>query len=153
MGLDMFLKRKTYVKNWNFTEEDERWEIKITRGGKPTNLINNSAICEIVEDAAYWRKANAIHKWFVDNVQDGNDDCGDYYVSEEKLSQLLATCKQLKESPGDGEELLPTQPGFFFGSTDYDEWYFQDLDYTIERLTELLAMDNSESSFYYTSSW
>ena len=26
---------------------------------------------------ASWRKANAIHKWFVDNVQDGVDDCGD----------------------------------------------------------------------------
>jgi hypothetical protein len=24
-------------------------------------------------------------------------------------------------------ELLPTQSGFFFGSTDYDEWYFNDV--------------------------
>ena len=37
----------------------------------------------------YWRKANAVHNWFVDNVQDGNDGCKHYWVSKEDLQKLL----------------------------------------------------------------
>ena len=29
----------------------------------------------IIEQVGYWRKANQIHNWFVENVQDGEDDC------------------------------------------------------------------------------
>lgn len=39
----------------------------------------------IIEQVGYWRKANAIHKWFVDNIQDGEDDCGYYEVAPEYL--------------------------------------------------------------------
>ena len=31
---------------------------------------------ETHEEVGYWRKANAIHGWFVRNVQNGKDDCG-----------------------------------------------------------------------------
>ena len=44
------------------------------------------------DEVGYWRKANAIHKWFVDNVQNGEDDCGDYSVSKELLEELLNDC-------------------------------------------------------------
>lgn len=53
---------------------------------------NNS----IYDEIAYWRKANQIHKWFVDNVQGGEDDCGNYEVSEEQLRDLLAACVTVK---------------------------------------------------------
>lgn len=52
--------------------------------------------------AMYWRKANAIHNWFVQNVQSGNDDCGHYDVSKDDLITLrdlcdivIATAKQI----------------------------------------------------------
>lgn len=33
-------------------------------------------ICRSIwKEIGYWRKANHIHKWFVDCVQDGEDDC------------------------------------------------------------------------------
>lgn len=53
----------------------------------------------IMEEIGYWRKANQIHKWFVDNVQDGVDDC-DYHheVTKEKLEKLLDTCKTVLKS-------------------------------------------------------
>jgi hypothetical protein len=51
------------------------------------------------------------------------------------------------------EELLPAQSGFFFGSTDYDQGYFQDLENTIEILKTVLSEDNEWSDFYYQSSW
>lgn len=52
----------------------------------------------IMEQVGYWRKANQIHNWFVDNIQDGVDDC-DYHreVTEEDLKELLALCEKIKE--------------------------------------------------------
>lgn len=46
----------------------------------------------------YWRKANAIHSWFVDHVQDGTDDCNPYWVEPEQLAELLETCRKVRAS-------------------------------------------------------
>ena len=53
----------------------------------------------IIEQVGYWRKANAIHSWFVDNVQNGIDDC-DYHneVTEVMLQLLKATCEAVLKS-------------------------------------------------------
>jgi hypothetical protein len=48
--------------------------------------------------------------------------------------------------------LLPTQSGFFFGSTEFDEWYWQDVKSTIEIIDKCLKMDDTWS-FKYQSSW
>lgn len=48
------------------------------------------------DGVGYWRKANQIHCWFVENVQDGIDDCGTYEVTEKQLVELLNTCKEVK---------------------------------------------------------
>lgn len=106
-----------------------------------------------------WWKANAIHKWFVDHVQNGEDDCGTYEVSKEQLEQLLADCKKvLLAYKGRKnkviEDILPTQSGFFFGSTEYDEGYVFDIEHTIEILESALGMFDLETNqFYYQSSW
>ena len=63
----------------------------------------------------------------MDNVQNGNDDCGSYYVSREKLGNLLDVCNDVLAHPSRAAKLLPTRSGFFFGSYDYDESYFIDL--------------------------
>ena len=50
----------------------------------------------IFEPVGYWRKANAVHKWFVDHVQSGEDDCkihGD--VSKEYLLTLKDICSDI----------------------------------------------------------
>lgn len=134
---------------------------------------------------AYWRKANQIHNWFVENVQDGNDDCGYYEVSRQQLQELLSDCRdvltyaecELQEMNGglrkiDGEwieeriigrkitnkdvvsDILPTSSGFFFGSTEYDEWYLRDIEDTIEQLNAVLHdTDFEKDAILYTSSW
>jgi hypothetical protein len=48
-------------------------------------------------------------------------------------------------------ELLPSQSGFFFGNTEYDEYYFGDLIQTIEIIEDCLSDDDAE--FEYHSSW
>lgn len=50
----------------------------------------------IWEGVGYWRKANQIHNWFVNNVQGGIDDCGTYEVTEDQLAELLNICKEVK---------------------------------------------------------
>jgi hypothetical protein len=67
MGLDMHLEKRTYVKNWNWTKLEERHEVIVTRGGQPTK-IKPERITHIVEQVACWRKANAMHQWFVEHV-------------------------------------------------------------------------------------
>lgn len=188
MGLDMYLTRKKYI-GANYEHRNVKGVVDISVGEKKVPIDFNK-ISYIEESAAYWRKANAIHNWFVKNAQDGVDDCREYWVSIEKLQELLDLCKEVKEKAilKDGKikngevykdgtwepimedgryienaeeiaELLPTTSGCFFGSTEYDEWYMRDIEYTIKTLEELLEdesklnEDKIYSEFYYQSSW
>ena len=150
MGLDMYLSKKTYVKYWEHNG-DNNYEVTVTKAGKPTN-IDPKKVSYIVEEVGYWRKANQIHQWFVENVQQGEDDCQESYVSREKLEELLGVCKIVKNHKEKAEQILPTQSGFFFGGTEYDEYYYQDIDNTIEILEEALS-DESADDFAYRASW
>ena len=149
MGLDMYLDKRTYVKYWEHNGDDN-YEVTVTKKNEPTN-IDPKKVKYIIEEAGYWRKANQIHRWFVQNVQGGEDDCGDYYVERNQLQELLDLCKIVQADHSKAEELLPSTSGFFFGGTDYDEWYYNDIDTTISILEEALEDKNGE--YYYTSSW
>ena len=150
MGLDMYLSKKTYVKQWDHQSPEEKYEVIVTKGGKPVDGIKAKRVKYIEEEVGYWRKANQIHRWFVDNVQGGVDDCRDAYVSSEDLQKLLDLCKKVQADHSLAESLLPSASGFFFGGTDYDEWYYNDIENTIKILEEALE-DGDE--FYYSSSW
>ena len=122
----------------------------------------------IMKQVGYWRKANEIHNWFVENVQDGEDDC-DYHneCTREILEDLLHTCKTVLDSCAttyrDGqvvidssvaEELLPRCRGFFFGGDGYDEYYVSDIVDTIKILEDVLATTDFETQMvFYISSW
>lgn len=153
----MYLRRKKYI-GANYEHRNVTGSANIIIGGKKIP-IDFKRIVYIEEEGCYWRKANQIHKWFVDNVQNGVDNCRDYYVSTKKLQELLDVCKEVKANPDKAPELLPTQEGFFFGGTEYDEWYFENIDYTIEQLSRLLEEEKqlNEDGFYsdfeYHSSW
>lgn len=164
MGLDMYL----YAKRKNSKDESDK------------NTI----------DLAYWRKVNSVHNWFVENVQDGVDDCNDYIVSKDKIEELLEVCKtilnkeyeyeikqetynafernketgemEVIEKPIDVkhiknteeiEKLLPTVGGFFFGSTDYDEYYLEDIKDTQEMLEKTLNTVNFDEYDVYYGAW
>jgi hypothetical protein len=101
---------------------------------------------------AYWRKANQIHAWFVEHVQDGEDECREHSVSKEQLQTLCDLCQQVLDTKN--ASLLPPRPGFFFGSTDIDDYYWQDLKYTIDQLKPLLEDPRFQGwDFTYQSSW
>ena len=151
MGLDMYLEKRTDVRHWSFQKDEEQFEVVIKKGGVTYPSIKSDRITNITEELGYWRKANQIHRWFVENVQDGIDNCGEYFVSKTDLQSLLDVCLAVKLDHSQAEELLPAASGFFFGNTDYDEWYYNDIDHTIVILKEALTDDNA--SYYYSSSW
>lgn len=113
----------------------------------------------IFEQIGYWRKANHIHNWFVENVQDGIDECETHEVTKKQLEDLLNVCKEVLDNSDIGdssvaEELLPTTSGFFFGGTKYDEWYYKDVEDTIKIIEDILKTTDFEHEVVmYHSSW
>lgn len=182
MGLDMYLYKRRYVKNWEHNP-DKKWSITVKKNGK---LIEDTTpISYVVHDAGYWRKANQIHKWFIDNCADGDGDRTTMYVAPEQLIELRDLCKKVvatavikagkvvngqsyNKDTGSWEnnyengltivnaeeiaELLPTESGFFFGSTEYDQWYLADVKETIEIIDKALE-HTDDCDFEYHASW
>jgi hypothetical protein len=158
MGLDQYLYATKYTCSNNV--ESEAWKKMNTDFLKLKKVIGEDAkyldkslpSISLQMKIGYWRKANAIHQWFVDNCQNGEDDCRDAYVSREKLEELLGVVKEVLADHSKADELLPTQQGCFFGSTEYDKYYFQDLELTKKMLKNALSMPK-EWDFGYQSSW
>jgi len=187
MGLDMWLVRETYVgAEYEHRRVTGVVDITVDTGtGSEEKLdVDFSKISSISEHVGYWRKANAIHNWFIEECAHGEEDTMRVYVPKEKLHELYNLCdlvlkgsvtqdgqlhagtsysngevKELYE-PGQiivnqelAESLLPTTSGFFFGSTEYNEWYLDDLKLTMEILAPILAKEKDNASYYYVASW
>lgn len=135
MGLDMYLTAENNV------------EIN-------TKIKVPGRIQGVICDVATWRKANQIHDWFVQNCQGGRDDCQKTMVSLDNLRELVQLCKTVLENKEQAPHLLPTSSGFFFGSTNYDDWYFQDLQNTVDMLEPIIKdPDFQDWWFFYQASW
>ena len=158
MGLDMYLKRKVYYGLHYEHNNTGKTEI-IINGEK----INHSELSLIEFNAAYWRKFNALHNYFVKNHQKGNDDCKEYYIDKEDLQKIITLCEEdikylnTLEIKDDNYvnvniDKLNLKPiaGFFFGSTNIDIWHFDQLENTIDQIKNALSYDGD---FYYQSSW
>ena len=117
------------------------------------------------EEIGYWRKANQIREFFVRECGYGiNSDCEEFFVTRDQLEKLKYICGTLyKEYEKNGitnklisscDKYLPTSAGFFFGSTDYDEWYFNDLKETIDIMIEAIdGTDWDTEEVYYYEWW
>ncbi len=182
MGLDMYLNKKHYVQKWSFQAPEEQTQVVVTKGGNPHPYIKAERVNYVEEQVMYWRKFNALHAWFVENVQNGVDECQVSYVSRIDLEKLLETLQKvmasLKASPkipimvesgwanGEktfteimvhadtsvAEELFPTVSGFFFGGTEYDDYYIEQVEETIEMLEAELSVEDG-ADYTYHASW
>ena len=183
MGLDMYLEGSFSTRAYIQPTDQQYADM---REGKEVTVEKSQALIDALtaigfEDAPIehqynhmtyvfpiitWRKANAIHKFFVDEVQDGNDNCERHYVSIETLQELLdriTTILDIKTPVAremKAEELLPTDnEGCFFGTEEYDDWYYKDLEDTKKTLEKVFEYEeNAEAgkcfdNFYYQSSW
>ena len=143
MGLDMYLSAKRYI--WD--KEGEGVEVNGVDIPAPLKLK------ELGCRAAYWRKANQIHGWFVRNVQGGEDNCRPFDVTREDLQALIDVCRRVLANRELAAELLPPNAGFFFGGYEYDEYYFDELTRTADELSVLLEALDDAWSFEYQASW
>lgn len=169
MGLDMYLSKKTYVKNWSHQSPEEQHSVEVKKNGVLHPTIKPEKVTYITEEVMYWRKANQIHGWFCNNTRELVDNVR-YDVSKEDLEKLLSDCKQVLEILNtstksvtqvqggfkNGEpfmvdisvydnvdeimEILPPTQGFFFGSDTIDDYYKQDIEETIKVLQEELSL-------------
>lgn len=161
----MYLKRRKYL-GLEY-EHRRKGESKIIINGEELSDINS--LSELTFSVGYWRKANAIHNFFVEEVQGGEDDCEEYYVPEDKLQKLKQYCEEdlgylhtlIKQSNKDDDyytyptadaeklNLYPVE-GFFFGSQDIDMWFEDTLKHTIDIVQKAIQ---SGDDIYYSSSW
>jgi hypothetical protein len=138
MGLDMYLTAVLDV-------EEKQEELQIL-------FPEVESIETVSTTIGYWRKANAIHAWFVNNVQGGEDDCRLYNVCNDDIQSLLELVNNVIEKKQKPEEVLPSMDGFFFGKTDYDEYYYEDLVHTKTILEHALRLNKSGWRVKYQSS-
>lgn len=171
MGLDMYLRAQKYVSGFRFQRKEGDPEINefdrlVELFGMGEHIAADSPAAYVEFTIGYWRKANHIHEWFVQNVQGGVDECQEAHVSKDQLLALRSACEMVlgvrekvgvnvKAANRTAKETLPTQEGFFFGSTEYDEWYWQDTERTVEIIDKALALLEGEGywSIIYQSSW
>ena len=153
MGLDMYLTKKSYVKVWDFQKKNH--EVNVKYDGYVREDIKPERVKEIVEEVMYWRKANHIHGWFVENVQQGKDECQESYVELHDLIELSDLCKKVLETKN--TDLLPITTGFFFGSKEVDDFYWEDTKATIEAIDAIVSEKAPDGApapiFYYQASW
>lgn len=191
MGLDQYITIRHKSTNRSYQKYADHWKLSDEERAEKK--------CPDCPDKDFiigkWRKSNQIHKWFVDNIQNGVDDCGRYVITRHDIIKLKELCEKIisltvkSEKPvkyyedGNGishecwqvptytitkeglnfvEENLPTQPGFFFGGTMYDDWYFFDVEESIEKFKNILMfLDMNYWSLYedkdipnkYTGRW
>lgn len=101
-----------------------------------------------IESTTYFRKVN-----FLLNHFGYTENCTNISVTKEQIEDLLNKCsnilikldntnfengEQVAELVALCKDTLPTQDGFFFGSTDYNGFYFDDIKEVHKAMIELL---------------
>lgn len=172
MGLDMFLVRRkkgTQEIREEFTDLVDKLETKYQGDDNKLELIGKftKAIIDVVdcgsEELAYWRKANHIHAWFNQRLANGNiEDCTHVPVTKEDVMDLVSDCQSVIDLHKKGgnkwkefaEATLHCESGFFFGSTEYDEYYLDQTKETISMLNQALRnWDNYTYEYFYYAWW
>ena len=169
MGLDQYLeiRKNEYRSKYH---QDEESDLALEYPKDITDFIPNLTDLRISRqtnyEVGYWRKANHIHNWFMQNCarrdEQNNpiDDCRPIEITVDKLEKLLDTCKKVLADHSLASSLLPTQSGFFFGSTKYDEYYFSEIERTIEIIEPVINFIKHKLEIgsyiwevYYQASW
>lgn len=171
MGLDVFLfraKRRGLAKKQARMEEINKGEsalyhLEKEEFVKPENQAKLDALKQEWEEiypyveVAYFRKVNLLVRYF--NYE---DNCSNQELSKGKIESLVKDCQKVldlhqqyqDEDISDKlEELLPTTSGPFFGSTDYDDWYFKDVEDVLAQFKKILNATNWKREKIYLHCW
>lgn len=100
-------------------------------------------------ESAYFRKVNFIYRYFGNKLE---DEC--CIVTKAEIEDIIERCKKVSADHSLAEELLPTTSGFFFGSTEYDDWYFHDVEDCQKKMESLLEdYDETKDVIWVEMSW
>ena len=108
----------------------------------------------LYSDVAYFRKVNFLLPYF--NYE---ENCSEIVIDKYEVEELIEDCervlaaKDTDEAESVANELLPTEEGFFFGNTDYDEWYFNDVREVADKFTEILDTFDFDENELVMSCW
>ena len=91
------------------------------------------------KEVAYFRKVNFLLPFF-----EYGENCSRLEIDDYKIDELLVKCKQVLEDHSLAETLLPTQSGFFFGNTEYNDWYFYYVKEVYDKFSEIAEDFNSD---------
>lgn len=163
MGLDMYLRATEYVSRWDYdgnnADDNNPLFDQLVKQFNVADAIGDTTFGGISIDfpMGYWRKVNSVHNWFVENCGGGVDECQQMYVNRQHLEELKNLCetvlrlKDTLDGKSAAEKLLPTASGFFFGSTEIDQYYYTDLEYTVKVIDRCLK--SKFDYFEYQASW
>lgn len=105
----------------------------------------------IAPHAAYFRKVNFLYRYFENRLlYDGT--C---IVTKDDIKNILKRAKNVlaKKDASTSARLLPTRSGFFFGGTNYDDWYYLDVDGVVRSFTKILDEWEDGDAMYVYMSW
>lgn len=132
MGLDMYLYAKKYIGTWREEDSEPRDQVLAALDLDMSDIGEGGIYVDV--PVAQWRKAQKIHNWLVEEIQDGEDNCADYYASRGTLRNLRQWCLDNLE--------------------DADEEDVYQMQNTADMLGKILDNPKFEGyDFEYTSSW
>ena len=100
---------------------------------------------------AYFRKVNFIYAFFSNELY--NECC---LVDKTRIKELIDTCEDVlkhKNNINYATEHLPTTSGFFFGSTEYDKWYWEDVKGCLKQMKKLYKELDDMDMALWIFSW
>lgn len=137
MGLDITINR---VKRIDLSEKSQ---------SDKTGIEALHEICNYPKEdewIAYFRKANFLFEYFIDDLNESETAA---VLDKNSVLDIISRCNEILEDNSKGEELLPTCDGFFFGSTDYDDIYIDKVQKVLDGFEDTLSDFNDEDYFYY----
>ena len=114
----------------------------------------DDAYKSLYSEAAYFRKVNFLLPYF-----GYEENLSEIVISRCEVEELVDDCKRVlaakdtDEAESVADELLPTEEGFFFGNTDYDNWYFNDVREVADKFAEILDTFDFDKNELVMSCW
>lgn len=105
------------------------------------------------KEVGYFRKVNFLLPFF-----GYEENCEDKEISLDEVKELAERCTKVLMHKGEDDEyhakqLLPTQEGFFFGSTEYGDYYYDDVKEVGEWAIKVVEETDAEKDIIIMHCW
>ena len=117
-------------------------------------LFKRNKKTDELTEIGYWRKHNALHGFMNTFTDHDIENLEKVSLTKDNLQEILELSEAIIRKDLDPEYSMPVFEGFFYGSYEYDEWYFHRTQDTIEIMKNALRDTNfDEDEVYYQAWW